>query len=506
MLRPLLTIAALLLAFLASSGDATGAARQQPAPRPISADDAVNFAVIDVANLPVEVRPYIRYLSLHNLPPAMWAAYSQTLDFTLLSLSRRRTLAFGTPVAGGALLRVNLDDYGLPNQAWDDLAEKGSGPVRVAKKQDQPEPYFQVKTPAGRKVKKRVKVNVPAYYGDDGKTYDWRWEDREEDAPGLAHGPWINPTAVTTLSAALTTNHPVLRADWFLANATITPAYNELLGFKTLRDFQDFVRFRERDEDLATKGIVVDSQEVALHQRAARITPTSLGRYWETYDYFTSVGDDDLLKDLVKKRRDAGEVFADGPNGLQYFLLVDGQDKVLDFADPNVAIDQNTAWKNKLVWGGLISCTSCHVDGAKDIRDEVRLLSRPPIGLLVKDKEKFRQVVDLFSAPIDDPITQTRAAYARAVAAASRGLTPAKNTAALQSAFLAYVQAPLTLTEAAAEVGATPEEAKAILLKAINVDHTLTQLAAGRPIRRDQWEDAGYQQLATLIFQQRRKP
>lgn len=503
-------IALVALAVLAcTSTEAVMKGRQQPDPKPLSPSDAVVMAWADVQTIALDGT---RYLSLHNIPAANRAELCQCLDFVLNSLSRRRTMSYCVPVPGsnGAIVRVSLDEYGLTTEGWDNLAGKGSGPVRVAKKTDQPEEYFTSGHSGTKKVtKQRQRKNDKGelLWFDGGKTP--AMEDYEDTVIEKTSGSWVDPAAMLGLQTATKSSYPILRADWFLANATITPAYNELLGFKKLSDFQDFVRFRNRDLDLSTKGIVTDSQEVALHQRAILATPTSLGRYLETFDYFDSKGDDNLLKDLVKKRRDAGEIFAEGVNGLQFYLLVNGKDEIIDFADPNVATDQNTPWRNKLVWGGMVSCVGCHVDGAKSVTDEVRALTAPPFGLLTRadERKKAEEVKDLFfSGGIEDHIVTTKSVYQNRVMLASRGLTPQKNSALLRKLFVQYWQGTLTLDDAAREVGSTAAELRPLIaaLKAPAPDPTLTQLIAGRPVRRDMFLDGGYQQLATIVYQLRR--
>jgi len=447
------------------------------------------------------VRTWCRYLSLHNYAPEDRDNIIRLVDFACNSLSRERTMAYATVVdPDKALLRVQINDYGWTKSSWDELGEIGSGPLVSTKKIAQPDPYFHEvtsidTTPVIRKTRQVYKINANGQRVLVNEVYDEKVTVSTHIQ--LAHASWLNPADISELALLLETDYPVFRADWFIANALLPPSYYKFLGVKTLEDFNHLVRFRDRDEDLAIKGVVVDSEEVALHQRALRYIPTVQGAYWESYDYFTSVGDDDLLKNLLAKHRDAGEIIANLPNSLPAYALVDGKNKIIDFADPNVAINQNTAWKNKLVWTGY-SCMSCHVDGMKDIRDEVRVLSRPPFALLAKNHHDFRKVIDLFSAPIEEPIDTTKRIYNRGIALATRGLTPRQNAANLDRYFLAFNQKNLDLFDAAMEVGCHPDKVRAILERTTTPDHTLTQLLAGRPVRRDQWEAAGFKQLAIL--------
>jgi hypothetical protein len=80
-------------------------------------------------------------------------------------------------------------------------------------------------------------------------------------------------------------------------------------------------------------------------------------------------------------------------------------------------------------------------------------------------------------------------------------MTPQQMATALQRVFLAYHQKSIDIDDAAAEVGCTPDEVRSILGATINPDHTLTQLLAGRIVRRDQWEFRGFAQLATIVHE-----
>jgi len=504
-----------LLALLLCSLQAYPAGKQQPDLRPLSPNDSVIAAAADAASIAdPDIRYATRYLSLHHIPAAERAAYMQTLDFILNSLSRRRAISYAQTVNGsnGAVVRIFLDSYGINATAFENLAIRGSGPVRISTKRDQPEEYFATRKGETKKVtKQRQKKDAQGrllFYDAGTPRETPALEDYTEEVKTFS-GSWFDPAAMLALQTAVKSEYPIIRADWFIANASLAPAYYELLGIKTHADFQELVRYRERDYDLSTKGIVTDSAEVSLHNRAILVTPTALGRYWETFDYLTSQGDDNLLRDLVKRRRDAGEAFAEMPNGMQAFLLIDGKDKVLDVADGNIVSDQTTPWRHKLVFGGLAQCTMCHVDGAKDVHEEVRLSTKPPFGLQIPttEKQKAREVADLFfSGNVDDPIAQTRLVYRQRIALATRGHTPEQNTLAFKKAFLDFWQKPLTLADAAAEVGCTPADFARVMgaLKAPAPEPGIATLLQGRTLRREIWTDGALQQSSTIFYQLRR--
>lgn len=471
-------------------------------PKPYSPNDMVLFALADLQAMDATSQQQARYLSLAQVPAGKRARFTQSIDFVLNSLSRRQSMVYVTPVTGsnGSLVRVMLSEYKQGPDGWETLAKRGSGPIRVSTKTDQPEPYYTINLgELTRKVQRRDKDGNLLYW--DGDTSRPVYDDA---ASGIVAGTWFDITAYRSIQSLTHSTTPILRADWFVANASLNPGYSELLGVKTLSDFQKLVRFRSEDQDLSGRAVVADSQLVSLHQRGIEFTPKVQGTYWQTYDFLKGSGVNDLLKDPLSRKRDAGEIFAELPNGLQAFTLIDGQGKIIDVADGNIVADQVTPWKNKLVWNGLYSCTNCHKNGAADILDEVRPLTAPPRGLVSKNQKGFQEFVDLYSKNIEAELANTRARYAIAVGAASRGLKPEENTAAFGQIFVEYQQKPLTIVMAAAEVGCTQEQLTAILGRILEPDPAVTTLLAGRPLRRDLWESA-YPLIATAVWKELKK-
>ncbi len=102
--------------------------------------DIVAVASLHDPNLDPE---YIRYLSLHNFSRIKRQSLKSLIDFTLNSLNPgHRDIIRTAPIPANSsapiLVRVNLKDYGILPKAWDELSEKGSGPVPI------PDPYFHV--------------------------------------------------------------------------------------------------------------------------------------------------------------------------------------------------------------------------------------------------------------------------------------------------------------------------------------------------------------------------
>ncbi len=83
----------------------------------------------------------IRYLSQHNIVKEQRRAHKKNVDMVLNSQNPRyrrivRTASLPANSDDPVVIRVNLDDYGISDDAWNELAEKGSGPIPI------PDPYF----------------------------------------------------------------------------------------------------------------------------------------------------------------------------------------------------------------------------------------------------------------------------------------------------------------------------------------------------------------------------
>lgn len=471
----------------------------------INPTTVVKWAAADIMTVPESERHFCRYLTIYNYMPDERIDAIACINIVLNSLNRKTKILSQVAVVPGTdntLLRVNLFLFNIEPEDWAEMGLKGSGIMRSIKKIDQSEPYFHMAVAAGQPKKTKKMVDVTPYKGSDGYTYNKKWEEVTEAGKAeLVHGPWVFPDDIKTLALATKTDFPLYRGDWFMGNAVMAPAYYSFLKIKTIQDVWKIARFDPSNEDLATKGIVTNSEEVSLNIRSLRRTPTASGFLWESYDYLTSIGEDDLLEHILLKRRDAGELIFLLPNGLQAYALVDGKDKIIDFGDTQIVVDTKTPWKNKAVWTA-VSCMICHNKGIKDIQDEVRLLAgADKAPLYIKKRKDFEQVINLFSQPLETTIAQDQAIYARNIAAAAGVLpayTPQRYSLMLQRFFVRYWQDPLTLAEVVMETGRPPDDILGVIKITLNPNHTLSQIYSRRPIRRDQWETKGFEQMMQL--------
>ena len=473
-----------------------------------TADSSVKYAVGDLITIPAEDQKYMRYFSLYNIPKAKRKEYAATFSFICNSLSTRRKMYVPQFVGASdeTVIRVDIRHYQWKPEALEKLGLKGSG-VRPF-----PEPYFHyiIDKPIYEKVKvkKKVMEKVPwkddrgiQYVTKDNKPAFKEVEKEVEVEETVVNkrefypekAPWLDPLANDTLYIGTCSSYPIFRADWFISNIIVPPAYYDVLGIgKTAKDFEKFVFANEelaqqaRSQD---KAVVVASI-VARNNRTLLRSPTFTGGYyWASHDSLTSINDRDYVKLLLNEKFDATEDIASLPNGLQVYFLTDGKGNRIDAANTDIAID-NTAI-DRIVRTGR-SCIVCHSDGIRPISDEVRSLTRKlqdpkQIQLLVTRKEDAYRIEDLFGSDLDEQIIKDQNYYRSAVARAS-GVQSEVVSKTLNEIYNWYIERLLTVEDISREVGINVNSLDAYI-KASKDNVVLGLLKTPtRPIRRDQWE------------------
>ncbi len=486
-------------------------------------DSSVRFAAADLATIPEEDRPYIRYLSLYNIPKERRREMAQIVSFMVNSLGTRRRMYIPLFVGGSdeTVIRLNIDDYEWKTKAWEDLAKNGSG-VRA-----QAEPYFHafIEKLSTKKTKRKVQKEVTkerkiflGHYADGTPAY--RTEqytetiEVEEEIPAkpqnkriFTGAPWVDKNSWGFLIQWTESESPILRADWFLINVSLPPAYYDFL--KLGDKHQDFLNLIFANEALAKKArsqdkAVVITSTVARNNRTMVRSPTFTGGYyWVTHDTLKSVDDRQYILNFLKEKFDATEDIGTLPNGLQAYFLTNGKGERQDAAPTDVAID-NTAIDRTVRPGR--SCIICHVEGLRPIEDEIRTLTKKlqnteQIKLLITDKKDARRVEDLFSSDLDAQLVKDNNLYAAAVAK-TNGLSSGQTAKFFSKIYDDYAEILLTKAAVASDLG-IPEADLDKYIK-LSLDPVVLGLLKTpiRPIRRDQWERS-FQGMMLIIMSHR---
>jgi hypothetical protein len=483
-----------------------------PAPEPSKPEvfydpnSSVTWAVGDLLTFPKHDQKYIRYISLYNIPRERRREYAAVISFVVNSLGTRRKMYIPEFVGASneTLIRLDIRNYEWTFEAWEKLGLNGSG-VRPS-----PEPYFHyiIDKPILEKVK-RKKIQKVEY--TDGSFRDEEVEVEEVVATKrrliTEIAPWLDKIGNQALYDLTCSHFPIFRADWFIANVIVPPAYYDFLrlGNKAA----DFDKLIFADEELARKArsqdkAVVIASIVARNNRTLNRSPTFTSGYvWKSHDSLKSVDNRDYVKFILDENFDATEDIGSLPNGLQAYFLTDGKGNRLDVANPDIAIDFTAA--DKLVRTGR-SCMICHSDGIRPISDEIRTLTRTlqnpkQVQLLVSRKEDAYRIEDLFSSDLDEQIIKDQNYYRAAVARAT-GLQSEVIAKLLNEIYNNYIERLMTIDDIARDVGIEVNNLEPFI-KASKDNVVLGLLKTPiRPIRRDQWEFS-YSRFTILIHARR---
>lgn len=235
-----------------------------------------------------------------------------------------------------------------------------------------------------------------------------------------------------------------VRADWFVATATRPPLYHQLLYDLYLpelqkrkddpkdpanpkrmlaKDLEDFLNVDVIGNFLASQPTArragFPKSGVSGHNRLIERHPLkAAGAYWKSYDFKASTWEANLQQFPLGPRfegnpfnksafkHDGGEIIFHLPNGLQGYLLIDGEDIRIDAGPIEVVNDALKTSGTPVIVNGL-SCMSCHQHGMisppRDVvrdgsgvfgklRDKVRDLyptQEEMNGLIARDEKQF---------------------------------------------------------------------------------------------------------------------
>lgn len=216
----------------------------------------------------------------------------------------------------------------------------------------------------------------------------------------------------------------LIRADWFVTTAMQPQLYHALLYDLTLPELTQ--RLVDKSRPANPKGMIaldlerylgVDVVENILlgNENAMRcgFTPsgvsgqnrllerhrTKFGAYWKSYDFkagnrrsilsqFPLGPDFPGNESRLAFDHDGGEIIFNLPNGLQAYLLVDGEDHRIDAGPIEVVSDALKTSGSPAIVNGL-SCMSCHKEGMIDPpEDEIRDFA----SVVGKDRERVQKL------------------------------------------------------------------------------------------------------------------
>jgi hypothetical protein len=275
---------------------------------------------------------------------------------------------------------------------------------------------------------------------------------------------------------------PMVRADWFLAQASKPPLYHDILQLPRTEPELEKQLHIDLLENIRQERVVragFNGSGVSRNNRLVERHSSPFGSYWRSYDFANNVGQRNLFAfplgpGLGAKgfQPNGGEVIFSLPNGLNAYMLIDEKGNRLDKAP--IAVVSDPKRPDRTVENG-ISCMSCHVRGLIPVKDQIRphveknlasfsqqeletikalYPSEERLGaLMAKDNARFRASVEQLGGKLTagDAITNLVAYYEQevdlATAAAELGFRPDELSAKLaQSSSLLRVLGPLRVS------------------------------------------------------------
>ncbi len=241
------------------------------------------------------------------------------------------------------------------------------------------------------------------------------WSPRQWHAAMAGYPYGLSPTKFESVQkaedirAALAdaTQLVYVRADWFIAHATRSPRYEQLLGLpKTVAELEtqlnvdvekNFRQDRILRAGFSESGVSGQSRVVERHD-------ANSGAYWKTFDFRVSDGRGNPFRfplgpkfngnsfDRFAFEHAGGEMIFSLPNGLHGYMLANAEGGFIAEGPVDIVWDSTHASGSPVIVNGL-SCMSCHRHGIQPFQDAVRQ------GAAFLDPTAVAKVGQLYAAP-----------------------------------------------------------------------------------------------------------
>ncbi len=284
---------------------------------------------------------------------------------------------------------------------------------------------------------------------------------------------------------------PYLRADWFVAKASASPLYYQLLNLPaTLLELERQLGI-DVDRDLVEEKNVIRAgirtSGVSQNNRILERHVSPHGAYWKSFDFRNNLNGQNIFRDPLRFSAAGSEIIFNLPNGLQAYYLADSRGVRLNGAPINIVADRNNPDDPVIINGR--SCMSCHFAGMKTLKDDVR----PVVdNLNLADPDRDR-VLALYSMQetIDKWIEKDSERFKTALEKTGARLPRGTNTESI-SALSRKFHAELSVSEAAAEAGLEVDEFQSRLKESPRLTSLGfgQLLVSGGAIKRELWDRA----------------
>ena len=284
----------------------------------------------------------------------------------------------------------------------------------------------------------------------DLRHYEWdiksdKWYKIEQAYP---YGVQLNSSTWTTLCKETNCELPFVRADWFIATASLPPLYHEILGLpETDKALETQLEVNVAENLKNAPGVRVwragfNESGVSVNNRIVERHKSRYGAYWKSYDFAGNVGTQNIFTHPLDFTHDGGEIIFNLPNGLQAYYLSTATGERLDEAPINIVSDAGS--RDPVVRNGL-SCMGCHTEGMKTFEDQVRSVIEQSRNPSYDKAQALRLYVE--KSEMNSLVQADIARYRRTIAASGGVFGGSEPIQQLVKQF----EGPLDATHAAAE-------------------------------------------------------
>ncbi len=468
-------------------------------------------ALADTEQLAAHEQKTTRYLSLFAVRPDRRDEVAAVASYTLNALSRSRGIVPPTRVTA-TLLRFNIEHYTTGKHATREWLAAWEKIVEL-------DPYWHIRTDVvsvGNAL--RGVPEAPIGVSASTRPIPARREHRGHSLQTqtvTVDGGWVNLPNAARLKQLTASNGALLRADHFIATASVPPRYYEFAGVEAKE--ADFLKSLGVDvkaiEQLrANAGANLILSGVTQKPRRIVWQQGPLGGVYSTLDVERVAAERDPIRrplsvDGLAFEYDASEWFAMRANGLWLTALYNRAGQRQDSVPDRVAKDTSDPAADGIIVP-MLSCIRCHREGGlRPFRDDQHSLRADGIEfrtLRAKDAERAAEFYD--EPRLRRQIEFDRETYSRAVARATAGMRPSDLADALARTAREFLYTPVTPEQAARELGPEPDQhgTTDILVRRFRAaltnsrDPILLMLRQGRPVLRGQWESS-FAEAAVLV-------
>lgn len=278
---------------------------------------------------------------------------------------------------------------------------------------------------------------------------------------------------------------PFVRADWFIATASVPPLYYNILDLpKTDQELETRLEVNVAGNIKNAPGRRVwragfNKSGVSRNNRVVERHESQHGAYWKSYDFKGNVDKQNIFRHPLDFIADGGEIIFNLPNGLQAYYLTTASGARLDEAPIDIVF---TGERDPIVRNG-ISCMGCHTEGMKRFTDDVRLVIIKTQTPIYDKAQALRLYAE--KQTMDTLIDEDIARYKRALEKSGGVFGGSEPIQQLVKQF----EGQLSLEYASAEIGLESEEFLQKILQNSKLQNAgLTALAVPNgSMKRDAW-------------------